>query len=348
MKQLSLYIILITFLLLWLVGCNPTLRRTAFELGFTQDSYRYGDLYRLSNLSQFKQLAQNCPKKFIKKDSSNNVALFIIGDSFTEKERINATDFNVSNYQRIHWNDSLNVQLDPNKRNILVLQTVERHFREHFAIPIQNLNVVTVAQKQSKQNNSLFDFLLSTYYDWENILKESEESLSSFLFSNDLFLLLKEWKAALNLNWFGRHNDQIALSPDGKYILFSWDTDSTRITSSFKQLPENELSQLIQQVNKTRNHYLSLGFDEVYLSIVPNKTSIVAPEMGHYNHLVERVQQHPTLRIPFINIWNTYSQHRSEVYSLSDTHWSCKGQEIWLEEINKVLSKTNLKGHQEL
>jgi hypothetical protein len=299
-------------------------------------------------LAQFKQLTQSCPKKFTKKDSNNNVALFIIGDSFTEKERINATDFNVSSYLRIHWNDSLNITIDTNKRNVLVLQTVERHFREHFAIPIKNLNVVKVTKKQVAQNISLQYLLLSIYNDWENTLKESEESLSSFLFSSDLLLQLKEWKAALNLSWFGRHNDQIAISPDGKNILFNWDTDSTRITSSFKELPENELSLLIQQANQTRNHYLSLGFDEVYLSIIPNKTSIVAPEMGDYNHLVERVQQHPKLSIPYINIWDSYTNHRKEVYSLGDTHWSCKGREIWLEETNKVLSKTNLKGPQKL
>jgi hypothetical protein len=95
-------------------------------------------------------------------------------------------------------------------------------------------------RKKSKKYN-ISDFFLELYNEAEQTLKESEESLTSFLFSGDVFLRFKEWKAAINLNWFGRHNDQIAISPDKKNILFCWDTDSTRITSSFRYLPDNEL-----------------------------------------------------------------------------------------------------------
>ena len=98
MKPFAKYTILFIFSFLWIVGCHPTLRRAAFEMGMTKDSYRYGDLYRLSNLAQFKQAAETCPKKFAGNRSKNNTALYIIGDSFTEKERINADDFNTTDY----------------------------------------------------------------------------------------------------------------------------------------------------------------------------------------------------------------------------------------------------------
>jgi hypothetical protein len=341
MKQIANYGLLFVFSLLWMVGCNPTLRRTAFEWGLTKDSYRYGDLYRLSNLAQFKQATEACPKKFTGNRTKHNTALYIIGDSFTEKERINADDFNTNGYLRIHWNDSLNISLDTTKRNILVLQTVERHFREHFAGPVHPFTVENekrpASTAQEAKEIQVSDFFLELYNEAEQTLKESEEALTSFLFSGDVFLRFKEWKAAINLNWFGRHNDQVALSPDKKNILFCWDTDSTRITSSFKYLPDNELQKLIQQVNQAKNYYKKQGFDEVYLSIIPNKTSIVAPEMGKYNHLVERVQTHPLLKIPFIDTWTPFSQHSREVYGLSDTHWNCTGQAIWLEKINETI-----------
>lgn len=341
MKQLANYSLLFVFSLLWVVGCNPTLRRTAFEWGLTEDSYRYGDLYRLSNLAQFKQETEACPKKFAGNRSKSNTALYIIGDSFTEKERINADDFNTNGYLRIHWSDSLTISLDTAKRNILVLQTVERHFREHFAMPVHSFRVEneqrSVSTSQKTNEVPISDFFLEVYNETEKNLKESEEGLTSFLFSGDGFLRLKEWKAAINLYWFDRHNDQVALSPDKKNILFCWDTDSTRITSSFNYLPDNELQKLIRQVNQAKDHYKKQGFDEVYLSIIPNKTSIVAPEMGKYNHLVERVQTHPLLKTPFIDSWTSFSQHRQEVYSNSDTHWNCKGQAIWLEKMNEVI-----------
>jgi len=342
MKPFATYTILFIFSLLWIVGCHPTLRRTAFKLGLTKDSYRYGDLYRLSNLAQFKQATEDCPKKFAENRSKNNTSLYIIGDSFTEKERIDANDFNTNGYLRIHWNDSLNISLDTTKRNILVLQTVERHFREHFAVPVHQFTVenkkLFASTSQKAKEVELSDFFLALYNEAEQTLKESEESLTSFLFSGDFFLHLKEWKSAINLHWFDRHNDQIALSPDKKNILFCWDTDSVRITSSFNYFPESELQKLIQQVNQTRVYYKKLGFDEVYLSIIPNKTSIVAPEMGQYNHLVERVQQHPLLKAPFIDTWTPFSQHSQEVYSLSDTHWNCKGQAIWVAKMNEVIN----------
>jgi uncharacterized protein YcgL (UPF0745 family) len=344
MTQLAKYSLLFVFSILWIVGCHPTLRRAAFEAGLTQDSYRYGDLYRLSNLAQFKQPTEACAKKFANTRQKNSVALYIIGDSFTEKERINVDDFNANGYVRIHWNDSLHTILDTTKRNILVLQTVERHFREHFAVPVHQLiidngqHATLESQKDADvQQLNTQNFFLKTYQDAEQVLKESEESLVSFLFSGDFFLRFKEWKAALNLHYFGRHSDQVALSPDGKNILFCWDTDSTRITSSFKYLPDSEVISLVKQVNQAREYYRKQGFNEVYLSIIPNKTSIVAPEMGNYNHLIERVQQHPLLQTPFIDIWTTFSQHRQTVYSLSDTHWNCQGQMLWLEEINRRL-----------
>ncbi|WP_428658541.1 hypothetical protein [Runella sp.] len=331
MKKIIKYFCLALFSLLWVIGCNPTLSREALELGLTKDSYRYGDLYRLSNLAQFKQLTQACPKKFAGNTPKNNIALYIIGDSFSEKQRIDKNDFGVESYLRTHWADSLETPLDTAKRNILILETVERHFREHFAEPVRTLKI----RSSSVQNQQTASGDESK--SWEKILKDSEQALTDFLFSDNFFLQLKEWKAALNLYWFGRHNDQVALSPDGKNILFCWDTDSTRITSCFNPLPDNELSKLIKGVNEAKDHYRSLGFDEVYLAIIPNKTTVVAREMGTYNHLVERVQNHSALQVPIINVWSLFNQHADEVYARSDTHWSCYGQGIWVEKVNEIL-----------
>jgi len=322
------YFVLFIVSLLWMAGCHPALRRVVFEAGLVKDSYRYGDLYRMANLAQFKQPTEVCHQKRAE-TARTPVHLYIIGDSFTEKERIAAEDFVSEKYERVHWNDSIAVHLNKTKRNILVLQTVERHFREHFSQSIKSLRFAT---------NHL-DMPSSQPLGWSEILEKSEEGLVDFLFSGDWALFLKEWKAAINLNWFGRHNDQVALSPNGDYLLFCWDTDSLRITSSFKRLPDDELNSLVESVNKAQQKYLSLGFDEVYLSIIPNKTSIVAPEMGNYNRLVERVQQHPQLKMPIVNIWNYYQQNASTVYAKGDTHWSCQGRAYWLEKVNNQLIK---------
>ena len=336
MKIFLKYLLLFIAALLWVVGCVPTFRKTAFEWGLTKDSYRYGDLYRLSNLPQFKEEQLPCSNAPRFDSPTDSTALYIIGDSFTEHQRVGKQDFNVGAYTRIHWNETETIQLDTSRRNILVLQTVERHFREHFAAEVRNFTFGSQQLKVSKF--SLEGWMSGVYQSFEETLKESEESLASFLFSGDIFLTLKECKASINLQWFDRHNDQVALSPNKTQLLFVWDTDSSRITSSFKHLPENELKTLIHQVNQTSDYYKSLGFDEVYLSIIPNKTSIVAPNLGSYNHLIERVQRDSLLQTPFIDVWTPYSQQSTTVYSLSDTHWSCTGRAIWLEKINGVLS----------
>lgn len=334
MKKWLRYSVLIFCSLLWVVGCNPTLRKMAYNAGLFEDDYRYGDLYRLTNLAQFKAPTLPCAKQYAHDSTKNKVGLYIIGDSFTEKERINADDFNAQTYQRIHWNDSTTIHLDTTQRNVLVLQTVERHFREHFALPIHNFSVTYAPVSPPLPTPETWEHLLKR---WESMIQKSEEALISFLFVSDWIFKIKEWKAALNLRWFGRHDDQATISPDGKHLLFCWDTDSTRITSSFKHLSDNEVEALVKQANQTRHFYLKKGFDEVYLAIIPNKTSIVAPNMGTYNHLVTRIQKHPQLEIPTVDVWQEYSTHPNEVYQLGDTHWNCTGQQIWLREVNKKL-----------
>ncbi|MFN4147438.1 MAG: hypothetical protein ACK4GN_16545 [Runella sp.] len=325
--KLFKYLSLIVFSVLWVGSCHPDLRHLAYDWGWYADDYRYGDLYRLSSLSKFKEPTAVCTKLY--KDSlKNNTALYLIGDSFTEPARINSDDFVAARYERVHWAESLVVELDTHRRNVLILQTVERSFRQHFEQPVRQI-------KFEKPNSNTIEKTISK--SWSKILEESEEAITSVLFSNDFFLKIKEWKADFNLHYFARHNDQVALSPDGRHILFCWDTDSTRLTSCFYPLPQAELDQLIKVANQTRAFYLSKGFDEVYLSIIPNKTSIVAPNMGQYNHLVERVQQHPQLQLPTIDVWKYFTENAQSVYSKSDTHWNCHGQNYWVKQINKVL-----------
>jgi len=336
MKRFLKYLFLFVGTGVWVIGCVPTFRKAVFEWGLTKDSYRYGDLYRLSNLSHFKQEQLPCPSTTTFDTSSSKTALYIIGDSFTEEQRVSKNDFKVKSYKRIHWNENASISLDTSQHNVLVLETVERHFREHFAQDVRNFALAPT--HKPTPDFSFEGWLAESYQAFENILKESEEALTSFLFSGDIFFTVKEWKADFNLYWFGRHNDQVALSPDKSQLLFVWDTDSSRITSSFKPLPEIELKKLIHQVNVTRRYYRSLGFDEVYLSIIPNKTSIVAPTMEPYNHLVERVQRDSSLQTPFIDVFTVYNQRPTLVYSLSDTHWSCEGRAVWLEKINGSLS----------
>ena len=82
-----------------------------------------------------------------------------------------------------------------------------------------------------------------------------------------------------------------------------------------------------------------MGFEDVYLSIIPNRVSLLAPELGIYNHLVERVQDNPNLNMRTLDIFHIYQKNPLQYLSKSDTHWTVKGRNEWLKMINIELEK---------
>ena len=99
----------------------------------------------------------------------------------------------------------------------------------------------------------------------------------------------------------------------------------------------------IKNINKTKTKYLQAGFDDVYLSIIPNKVSILSPELGNYNHLIERIQKDERLETPIIDTYSIFKKSPQKYYLKSDTHWTCDGREVWLQKVNIILNDSNTK-----
>ncbi|HEY0108148.1 MAG TPA: hypothetical protein VGB67_00905, partial [Fibrella sp.] len=129
MKSIA-FIILLAVCLLWVGGCSKTVMHALYQTNIIADDYRYGDLYRLSNLPQFKDPVTPCPSRHVASDSART-HLYVIGDSFTEPERLGKQDFPISYYRRVQWGNQATVQLDTSAHNVLLIESVERHFREH-------------------------------------------------------------------------------------------------------------------------------------------------------------------------------------------------------------------------
>ena len=325
-NKLLKYSCLVVFTGLWALGFSNDFSKWFFEKGILKDDYRYGDLYRFSNLPQFRVPKQTCipAKKEIK---SPNTSLYIIGDSFTEAERISGSDFVAGSYERFFIGDTSFVKLDKTKKNILIIETVERHFIERFTKPYQNLNLGKTASYTKK---SLKNEIYTNY--WYN-----SERHEAVLFSSDFFLTIKEWKAWINYQFFGRVDDHVVLSKDKKQILFHLDAQPSGITSSFNKISDKEIGQLVENVNITYDFYRKLGFEEVYLTIAPNKTSIVGTDLGTYNHLIERIQNHSSLRMPVIDVYTPFHTSKKMFYDVGDTHWNCEGKQIWIDKVNQKL-----------
>lgn len=324
------YFFLILFSLLWFLGFSSSMAKWLHKKGITQDDYRYGDLYRMSNLAQFKAPLQQCtvPQNL----PVGNTSLIIMGDSFTEKERIEKKHFKgLINYNRYFITDTIKVKLDTSERNVLIIETVERHFRERFANPFANLKVMenqVVLENENKK--SLKKWLL-------NYLPYNAERHESILFSSDFFLAFKELKAWLNWKLFNRLDEKVMLSKDEKYLLYQLDAQPSGINSCFDKISEEEIKLMVDNLNKTYQQYKKAGFDEVYLSIIPNKTSILGTDLGEYNHLIDQIQKHSALEMPFFDIYTPFHNSNKVYYERGDSHWNCEGKQMWLDLVNSKL-----------
>ncbi len=331
MKKILRYVAVFSALALWLGGCFPGVLQLYYQTGIVPDDYRYGDLYRLSNLPQFRNSPSDCTTVPVQSDTART-DLYIIGDSFTEPNQLRPTDLPVARFTRTHWATSKRVQLNSAHRNVLLLETVERHFRDHLREPINQLTVVAdtnATRPVASWQTQLLDLYTQSH--------DPEPRLETVLFSSEPILRVREWKAAFTHWAFDRLDPKVKLSPDQRHLLYFLDSKPRRITSIFTPVANTNITVMVDSLNRVRERYRQLGFSEVYLSIVPNKTTIVVPMTSRYNHLIERVEQHPALRLPVVSVYAPFRSATGSIYALGDSHWNCKGRAIWLRQVRAGL-----------
>ena len=241
-------------------------------------------------------------------------------------------DFPIEKYRYIHWAKHTDYQLDTSKRNVLILETAERTFKEHFSSVVNNFSnqkekvpILTLRKKNEQKTVEIEKIIVP-----DGI----EERLAHTLFNYDFLLWFRELKATINLNIFGRTEDEVVLSKDKTQIFYADEADSTNSKSAFYPLKDFEIESFIQNINQSRDKYLKEGFDEVYLSIIPNKVSILSPDLGKYNHLIELIQGDERLETPVLDIYSVFKKSPQKYYLKSDTHWNCEGRNVWLEKTN--------------
>jgi hypothetical protein len=328
------YAFLVLGCLIWAVGLSPTLLSEVGKLNLIKDSYRYGDLYRLSNLPQFKDPKEECTdyKPPAKSGSSQKIHLYIIGDSFTEEQRIGKKDFAVDAYTYVHWNYFLHLKTDTSETNILLLESVERHFREKMKDTINNL-IPDHATFVSKSTSERFMNRLDNAFK----SKSTEDRLDELLFQNNLILTLKEWKSSFNYHFFDRVNKGITLVNNDNGVVYYMDTDTPNTTSSFSIVKETEIDSIVRNINASQDYARSLGFDHVVLAVIPNKVSVLMPEYANYNELIKRVYSHSELKVPSIDVLADFRKIGSRAYLKGDSHWTCEGQYLWLDKVNAFI-----------
>ncbi len=330
-----------------IIGASPKVYYSLIANNWVPSYERYGDLYRFSNLPQFKLAQPDCRRPFFGKDSAQKqeIALYTVGDSFLELWRINEHDFDYKKYTTIHWfQENTEIILDKRKTNILLLESVERHAREKFAKVPLNFKPVSYYGEGAVYLGGKKIWLKNKWNELKNYFftPETNDHLEHVFFAADWILPLKELKASFNFHVFDRVNPTAAASKDKKHIMYYMDTDSTKINSSYAPLADAEIDELVQNMDSTVQAYKKAGFDHVIVNIIPNKASIVAPKDGKYNFLAQRFEEKAKGKFPYVGVYQDFAKNPMNVYGINETHWSCLGKDIWVKNVtNKITELTH-------
>ncbi|HET6226867.1 MAG TPA: hypothetical protein VFF27_11350 [Bacteroidia bacterium] len=310
------------FILLLVIGSNPALL-DKYEHCFP-NPYRYGDLYMLSNMPGYR--VKNDKKvKPIFTHQNKATTLTIIGDSYTQ--HFDSSYFNVSDYKFIHWDalpDTIE-KTDSSKKNILIIESTERYLRWRF-LKNQLLTIGTkaVVSKEPEPIKLLAESNLqymTNNYDWE--------------------LSFKELKTLVHLNLFDKFSPTVGKPDKSGRLYLSETTDPANNSSSFILIPAAEVKNLVQNLNTISTDLKKMGYDEVYISIIPNAATLYKTDGLTYNQLIPRIQKDSTVRFNFIDLYKPFKEEAHSVFLFNDSHWNELGKMIWLVQVNSIIDKAS-------
>src|ERR1019366_3251059 len=281
--------------------------------------YRYGDLYLLSNMPGYKIKIQTKIKSPII-TQNENTTLTVIGDSYTVN--LNSSFFNAGTYHFIHWDkipDTI-APLDHTKKNIAIIESTERNIRWIFT----KNNLLAIGKKSKQVIESHIDL-------------SAENNLQYMLTNLDWELPFKEFKTYIHLKYFDKLSTMVTQAHGTGRLYLNETIDPKNSSSSFNPVENKEVASLVENLNKISKELSELGFNEVYISMIPNSASIYKKSHPQYNHLIERIQQYPEVKFKFINVYEPFKHEKNSVFECNDSHWNALGKQIWVFKINQLL-----------
>ncbi len=311
--------------------------------GFIPNQYIYGDLYNVTNLRAFKETDFTVNTSLTDTDKPRkkyrDVHLYTIGDSFTDID----TAYYAGGRNSHVWiggSSGVETVLDKTKKNILVVQCIERVLQERLYYPDYETIYIKGGfvepghqynpEQQMPKQNEVTKWILARFG------REINQRLEFLLFNTWPFTWLKETKALLILNAFGRTPGSI-ISHNKRHLFYQLEVDTAYALSAFRPIPNQRIDTLVTNLNTIRRNYMEMGFDEVYLCLIPNKVTVQEPTYGVYNHQIERIEAHPQLQPPVLSMIDTLRQH-PDWYHLGDGHWNKNGKRFWLRQVNRLVA----------
>jgi hypothetical protein len=327
-----------------LTADNPAKHSVYYKVFVKSDRWRYGDLYGLCFLPQYKFLLE--PFKTYpgndKKPATSNI-LYIIGDSFLADKTLAGAFDKFDNVifldRRFQFGP---IKLDTTKNNYLMMEFAERNLVDYDLaktpeiewpqknIRTKNLNDATIPQPASTLPTSLPDRVGNILFN-----KDLSRNLEIILFYNKIFTPVKEFKAWINYKLTGWLPKEVAVSTDKKRLLMNVTVDTTYRQSAFRQISDKEVETISNNLDSAQNYYKSIGFKKVFLSVIPNPVSIYDAKRMNYNHLLQRIEK--SNKFPVNSLFNKYKAEDKNLYYRSDGHWNPYGLDIWVKTTNATL-----------
>ncbi|WP_419701093.1 hypothetical protein [Mucilaginibacter sp. NFX135] len=333
--------------------------RSLYQRVFVRsDRWAYGDLYGLCYLPQYRFKLEPFKKyNSINRGNLQNRILYIIGDSFLADKTLTSAFDGFDNVvfldRRFPFGPIL---VDSTKQNFLIMEFAERNLNGYNINKTDEIrwtenDIKTIGSRSVLRGSgalltprspnraarpSLINRLGKIIFN-----KDLSRNLELLLFDDKLFTPIKELKASLNYNLFGRVAKEVAVSTDKKRLLLNITVDTSDIHSAFRYKSIQQIDSITANLKVAKNYYEAIGFKKVFLSIIPNPVSIYDENRMPYNHLLERVERQTNL--PIISIYKTYKSDSHNLYFLSDAHWNPMGFDTWVAQVNKTLKSASKK-----
>lgn len=309
---------------------------------FSSDRYKYGDLYGFSYLKEFKIPYCSDPVyvQLEKFNRPRNINLYIVHDSYLREDYVRSDSIfcGVNKYYS-YKNEKNVISLDTSKTNVLVIEIVERNLRNY---PAKKLYLKNEAPALNETQANFYSSLKPVYWTIFNPL--FNQNLEYNTFEYIFFTPLKEFKAQMGYKLFNRIDPMVVISSDRRYLYLSETIDTNLSTSSFKYVGDKEVNEIVKELNYKYQYYRSMGFREVYFSIIPNPVTILNTEKYSYNELIPKIQRNRNLKMPMIDIYSVFKKQNIQLYNRSDSHWTINGFHLWMNELNRRLSGLAAKG----
>jgi hypothetical protein len=307
------------------------------------DTYRFGDLFGMSYLPEFRiPLKKTSKIQRYQCRFRNGIHLYALCDSYLwNYVSTDSLYCGVERFQfaTLNQRNQVFAHLDSNKTNILLLEMAERSVRPALLDNYITSFLVPVNEQLGESNRLPSKFNLKKLLFDSKYSKKINRNIEAILWETSIFTPLKTFKAGLNYKLLDRIDEQVVISRDKRYLFYKPTIDSAFLTSSFKAISDKELDNLIGKLNSAYEYYRSIGFDEVYLSIIPNPVTIMEPEYNRqrHNQLLLKIENSEKLKMPVMSVLSEFQGSNVELYEKSDSHWNMTGAFLWLNKFNRLL-----------